>query len=105
MKRVFLKLIRNAFDAMSNGGRLTVHSRRVKDNVVISFSDTGVGMSTETIENLWTPLFTTKAKGMGLGLPIAKRLVETHGGTITVESKAGEGSTFTIILPLAPSAS
>ncbi|MBS7621985.1 hybrid sensor histidine kinase/response regulator, partial [Candidatus Bathyarchaeota archaeon] len=65
-------------------------------------SDTGVGMSGETMKKLWTPLFTTKAKGMGFGLSICKRFVEAHGGTITVESALGKGSTFTVTLPIEP---
>jgi len=58
-------------------------------------------MTKELLERLWGPLFTTKAKGMGFGLPITKRLVEAHGGSISVESQAGKGSTFTVTLPIA----
>ena len=86
MQRVFVNLIRNAFDAMPNGGTLTIKSERVADNVVFSFADTGIGMSEGTLQKLWTPLFTTKPGGMGLGLPICKRFVEAHGGTIAVNS-------------------
>jgi signal transduction histidine kinase len=57
-------------------------------------------MTEKTLAKLWSPLFTTKAKGMGFGLPIAKRLVEEHGGSIAVKSKPGKGSTFTLTLPL-----
>jgi signal transduction histidine kinase len=57
-------------------------------------------MTTETLAKLWSPLFTTKAKGMGFGMAIAKRLVEAHGGSINVESKLGNGSTFTVTLPI-----
>ena len=100
--RVFTNIMRNAFDAMPQGGTLTVTSVRKDDNVVFSFSDTGVGMSKETLNKLWTPLFTTKAKGMGFGLPICKRFVEGHGGKLVVESESGMGSTFTVILPSEP---
>jgi signal transduction histidine kinase len=58
-----------------------------------------MGMAPEIIAKLWTPLFTTKAKGMGFGLPIFRRIVEAHGGIITVESQADKGSTFTVTLP------
>ena len=102
MRRVFSNIIMNACDAMPNGGTLTVKSRKMKENVDISFSDTGAGMSNDILTNLWSPLFTTKAKGMGFGLPIAKRILEAHGGTISVESSHNEGSTFTIILPIKP---
>jgi signal transduction histidine kinase len=70
--------------------------------VNFTFADTGAGMASETLGMLWTPLFTTKAKGMGFGLPICKRFVEGHGGKISVESVVGKGSTFTVTLPLQP---
>jgi hypothetical protein len=64
------------------------------------FRDTGEGMTEETLQEIWNPLFTTKAKGMGYGLPIAKRFVEEHGGSISVESRLGEGTTLTVTLPI-----
>jgi len=100
MRRVFLNLTLNAVDAMPKGGTLTITSSRSRDNVHITFRDTGEGMTTETLAKLWSPLFTTKAKGMGFGLPVAKRLVEAHGGSISVETKVGKGSTFTVTLPI-----
>jgi two-component system cell cycle sensor histidine kinase/response regulator CckA len=100
MRRVFVNLIGNAVDAMPKGGTLTIASTRSGGNARITFRDTGEGMTTETSAKLWSPLFTTKAKGMGLGLPIAKRLVEAHGGSISVESKDGKGSTFNVTLPI-----
>jgi signal transduction histidine kinase len=59
-------------------------------------------MSEEVIQKIWSPLFTTKAKGMGFGLPICKRIVEAHGGKISMESILGKGSTFTVTIPLKP---
>jgi PAS domain S-box-containing protein len=100
MKRVFVNLIRNAVDAMPEGGTLTITSSKSNGKLQISFNDTGVGMSAETMGELWNPLFTTKARGIGLGLPIAKRMVEAHGGSISVESKVGKGATFTVMLPI-----
>jgi signal transduction histidine kinase len=100
--RTFVNLIRNALDAMPEGGTLTVTSSKASNSVKISFIDTGMGMSKETIERLWTPLFTTKAKGMGFGLAISKRFIEAHGGKITVDSAVGQGTTLTIVLPLEP---
>lgn len=102
INRVFVNLIRNAVDAMPNGGTLTVTSKKVQSNVEISFKDTGRGMSKETVSKLWTPLFTTKAQGMGFGLAICKRIVEAHGGRITTESAIGKGTTFTVTLPITP---
>jgi signal transduction histidine kinase len=68
--------------------------------VEFSFKDTGLGMSDQTKSKLFMPLFTTKAQGMGFGLAICKRIVEAHGGKITVESALGKGTTFTVSLPI-----
>jgi signal transduction histidine kinase len=100
MRRVFVNIIQNAVDAMPKGGTLTIASTRSGDNVRITFRDTGEGMTPENLTRIWSPLFTTKAKGIGLGLAIAKRFVEAHGGSISVETKLGKGSTFTVTIPL-----
>ena len=100
MTRVFVNLIRNAVDAMPQGGDLTLASQETDGNVQITLTDTGTGIPNDAMERIWTPIYTTKAKGMGLGLSIVKRLVEAHNGTITVKSKIGEGSAFTVRLPL-----
>ena len=104
MNRAFVNIVTNAIDAMPKTGTLTVTSKAVKDNVEISFKDTGTGMSEETLSKLklWSPLFTTKAKGMGFGLPICKRVIEAHGGKIFVESTLGKGTTVTITIPVNP---
>ncbi|MGD0029387.1 MAG: PAS domain S-box protein [Candidatus Bathyarchaeia archaeon] len=102
MRRVFINIIKNAFDAMPKGGYLTIESRPCENNVSFDFSDTGIGMSSETLAKMWSPLFTTKAKGMGFGLPICRRLVEAHGGRISVESQAGRGTKFTVTVPIEP---
>jgi sensor domain CHASE-containing protein len=102
MKRVFINLIKNAIDAMPDGGKLTITSEKANDKVKIAFADTGVGISEKNLKKLFGPLFTTKAKGMGLGLAICKRVVEAHGGTISVESVIDKGTVFTITLPIKP---
>jgi signal transduction histidine kinase len=102
MKRVFVNIIKNAIDAMPKGGRLKIESMETKGGLEIAFSDTGVGMSEKTLQNIFRPLFTTKAKGMGFGLPICKRFTEAHGGKINVRSTIGKGSTFTVTLPIQP---
>ncbi|MEM3441218.1 MAG: HAMP domain-containing sensor histidine kinase, partial [Candidatus Bathyarchaeia archaeon] len=102
MKRVFINLIRNAVDAMPNGGKLTITSENVNGKVKFVFADTGMGISEEHLKRIFEPLFTTKARGMGLGLPICKRMVEAHGGAISVESEQNKGTTFTITLPIEP---
>jgi PAS domain S-box-containing protein len=102
MRRMLVNLIENAVDAMPNGGTLIVSSRESDGFVEFTVSDTGKGMPKEALENPWKPLQTTKAKGMGMGLAIAKRIVDAHGGQITVESRQSEGTTFTIRLPIRP---
>ena len=102
MKRVFINMIKNAVDAMPEGGKLTVTSEKVNDAVKIAFADTGLGISEENLKKLFGPLFTTKAKGMGLGLAICKRIVEAHGGRISVESAVNKGTAFTITIPIEP---
>jgi PAS domain S-box-containing protein len=102
LNRVFVNIIKNAFDAMPNGGKLTIGSRRTNGDVEFVFSDTGIGMTEDQMRRIWTPFFTTKAKGLGLGLSICKRIIEAHRGHISVESTCDEGTTFMIALPLEP---
>jgi PAS domain S-box-containing protein len=99
LTRAFVNIIKNALDAMAKGGSLTIRSRKDGDHMQFVFSDTGMGMTKETVSKIWTPLFTTKARGMGFGLPICKRIIEAHGGTITVQSMVKKGTTFTITVP------
>jgi PAS domain S-box-containing protein len=99
MRRVFSNLIMNAIQAMPNGGELGIDMYETDEFLFIAFKDTGVGIPERNMGKLFNPFFTTKAKGQGLGLAVCKKLVEAHGGRITVESKLGEGSTFTVKLP------
>ena len=99
MERVFVNLIKNAVEAMPEGGTLEIESIQNSDDTAITFDDTGQGMSEDVLAKVFTPLFTTKAKGMGLGLPICKRIVEAHGGKISVQSVLGKRTTFTVVLP------
>jgi signal transduction histidine kinase len=102
VKRAFVNIIKNAVEAMPRSGKLEIKSRRLKGSVEFTFSDTGAGMSKETQQKLWTLRFTTKAKGMGFGLPICKRFIEAHGGSISVKSILGKGTTFTVTFPIEP---
>ena len=102
MQRVFTNLVKNAFDAMPDGGTLEISSRHDEQSVNFSFIDTGFGMSEDVAKKIFTPLFTTKAQGMGFGLSICKRIVEAHGGKIEVESTLNKGAKFTIMLPIKP---
>jgi len=100
MRRVFTNLFTNALQAMPNGGQLTIRAFTTEEDAFISIEDTGVGIPKENLDKLFHPLFTTKPKGTGFGLPVCRRLVEAHDGSITVESKVGRGSTFTVKIPL-----
>jgi signal transduction histidine kinase len=95
-------LIRNAGDAMPEGGRLSLTVRDEDRCVAIGVSDTGIGIAASEVERITEPLYTTKVRGMGLGLAITRSIVENHGGEVRVESEPGMGSTFTVTLPRAP---
>ncbi len=98
--QVFQNIILNAAQAMPEGGRLSLRSEVPGPEwVTISITDTGVGIPEENLGKLFEPLFTTRARGMGLGLAVIKALVEVHGGRIEVESEVGKGSTFKVRLP------
>jgi signal transduction histidine kinase len=108
MKQVFLNLMLNAAQAMDRGGKLTIHTAlrsqhpgdRNSPLVEIGIQDTGPGLSGDIRAKIFEPFFSTKEEGIGLGLPIAQRIVEEHGGEIRVGSSPGEGTTFYVILPL-----
>jgi len=99
IEQIFINLINNAAQAMPGGGELYV-SAELQDNYVeFVFRDTGMGIPVDDLQKIFEPLFTTKAKGIGLGLSIVKLLVEAHQGEIKVKSKGGEGASFIVRLP------
>jgi PAS domain S-box-containing protein len=107
LRQVFLNLVTNASDAMPNGGRLIarIHAAKTEAGtrgVSIDLVDTGPGIPPEVLAKIWEPFFTTKVegKGTGLGLAISRRAIEAHHGTLSIESKLGQGTTVTIFLPL-----
>ena len=100
LQRVFVNLIKNAVEAMPNGGNLKITARLRDEFVELSFEDSGIGMDAEMLANVWQPFVTSKSKGMGLGLSICKRFIEAHGGTISVHSIPTQGTTIEILLPL-----
>jgi len=101
LEQVFGNITLNAIQAMSKGGQLIVKSEvQNQDFLSISFNDSGEGISEENLKKIFTPLFTTKAKGIGLGLAICKTIVDKHGGSIEVQSELGRGTTFLIKLPI-----
>ena len=113
LKQVFLNFIRNAIQAMPDGGELRITSREDYLNfqgskirkqfnkiVTIIVSDTGVGISTQNLQKIFSPFFTTKARGTGLGMAIAYNIIKAHQGTIEVESEEGQGSRFIVKIPV-----
>ncbi len=100
IRRVITNLVINAVQAMPDGGEVSIGAEHVGDFVRFFVKDTGIGMSQHLIGKLFTPFFTTKAKGSGLGLAAGKRIVEAHGGSIWVESRPGMGSSFYFTLPV-----
>jgi PAS domain S-box-containing protein len=99
LKRALVNLVTNAVQAMPNGGELTISAIGREDNVLISVKDTGTGISKEAQEKIFTPLFTTKSKGQGLGLAVVKRIVDALKGNITYKSEEGKGTEFIIEIP------
>ncbi len=102
MRASVLNLLLNAIQAMPEGGRISVRTRRVGQNLVLDLIDTGSGMDEKTADQIFDPFFSTKRGGSGLGLPTTRKIIETHGGTIRVQSEVGRGTQFTIELPPAP---
>jgi len=100
IRQVFVNIATNAIQAMPEGGKLTIDARKGDKFVEVAISDTGDGISEDVIGKIFDPLFTTRAKGIGLGLAVCKSIIERHAGTIGVESKVGKGATFTVRLPL-----
>lgn len=100
--RAFSNLVINAIQAMPEGGLLTVASREdlLSSRIQISFKDTGIGMDEETAKNLFNPFFTTKDKGVGLGMALTHKIIEDHRGVIEVESEKGKGTTFLLSVPV-----
>lgn len=101
MRQVFLNLIKNAEDAMPEGGKLTISTRYRKGHVEIEIGDNGCGIPGEDVKNIFEPFFTTKGvKGTGLGLSVSYGIIKNYNGEIEVDSEPGRGTTFTIQLPV-----
>ncbi len=101
MQQVFYNLILNAVQASPPGATITVKTKRVPDFIEVSVIDRGSGIAPANRETIFNPFFTTKATGVGLGLPIVQKIVDEHGGKLTVESEEGRGSTFRVCMPTA----
>jgi signal transduction histidine kinase len=100
LKQAFYNLIKNALQAMRAGGILRVRTEATDTHVIVSFIDTGHGISPEQVGRIFEPYYTTKTDGSGLGLMIVQRIVRDHGGMIDVESDVGRGTTVRIKLPI-----
>ena len=101
MTQVFSNIIKNAKDAMKNNGSINIVMNINNDIVSVSLKDTGTGMNQETLENCFDPMFSTKtAKAVGMGLTVAKQVVEMHNGTIFIDSIENQGTTIDITLPV-----
>jgi len=102
LEQVFINLILNAANAMSTGGRLTIDADLKDSWLEVRFTDTGSGIESEHLDRIFAPFFTTHADdgGTGLGLAVSYRIIENHGGSITVDSAPGDGSTFIVRLPV-----
>jgi signal transduction histidine kinase len=100
LTQVLLNLMLNGIQAMPHGGTLTLEAKTSNGNFLIAVTDTGSGISAENLRRIFEPYFTTKTKGTGLGLAISRRIIESHGGTISARSDGGQGSRFEISLPL-----
>jgi signal transduction histidine kinase len=104
MERVFYNLILNAAQASSAGGAVTVKTRSAAGIAEVAVIDRGAGIQPANLNNIFNPFFTTKPSGVGLGLAIVSKIVDEHGGKITVESEPGKGSIFRVALPMEPAA-
>ena len=100
MEKALGNIADNAIQAMPNGGKLTFRADKAEGALSITVHDTGVGIAKENLGRIFTPLYTTKRDASGIGLTISKRVIESHNGTIEVESEVGKGSTFIVKLPL-----
>ena len=96
---MFFNIVKNALEAMSDGGVIKIVIAADDHDVTVTFHDNGAGMSDDQIAHLFEPYRTTKEKGTGLGLMISARIVRDHGGAISAESECGKGTTFSIRLP------
>jgi signal transduction histidine kinase len=102
LRAVLLNLVRNAREAMAEGGTLTVAVRQAGAVVELEVRDTGAGIAPEALPHLFDPFYSTKARGTGLGLAFVQEVVQEHGGTVRCGAAPGHGASFTIQLPAAP---
>jgi PAS domain S-box-containing protein len=100
IKQVFINVVKNAIEAMPEGGKLSIQTRLKERSIEILFSDTGKGVAPKDLDDIFDPFVTTKPQGTGLGLAISRKIMEDHEGDISIKSKPGEGAVCTVILPI-----
>ena len=100
LTQAFINIMKNGMQAMGKGGTLRIEAKSLKDSVEVVISDLGSGIPPEQMEKIFNYYYTTKEKGVGLGLPIAHRIIEAHGGQLTIESQVGSGTKVTVTLPV-----
>ncbi|HSF17190.1 MAG TPA: ATP-binding protein [Vicinamibacteria bacterium] len=94
------RLLRNAFEAMPQGGLLTITTHYTPEHVLLSIRDTGAGLAPDALRSVFEPFYSSKTRGLGLGLAIARRHIEAHGGSISAASTPDGGTEFTVSLPI-----
>nr|WP_246625239.1 ATP-binding protein [Fictibacillus nanhaiensis] len=99
LTQVFINLIKNAMEALPEGGYIRVSTEQIDETVTVSIEDNGIGMTEDQVKKLGNPFFTTKETGTGLGLMVTYQIIQNHKGTISVSSEANKGTTFKIVLP------
>jgi PAS domain S-box-containing protein len=100
LKQAFLNIISNAIQSMPDGGSIEIGTEQLGQTIVVTVSDDGPGIPAEVMSKLFVPFFTTRKAGSGLGMPVTRRIVENHGGSISVESEKGRGTTVSITIPI-----
>jgi two-component system, NtrC family, sensor kinase len=100
MRGALMNIILNAIEAMPNGGTLSIATLRTSETLRVEIADAGRGIAEEEAKKIFEPFYTTKAQGLGLGMPYARKIIEQHGGTISLNSRVGEGTTISISLPV-----
>ena len=100
LTRILYNLVINAVQALPKGGKLSIAAHKEVNDIVIAVKDTGIGIPKDIQRKMFTPMFTTKSKGQGFGLPVVKRMTESLGGTVSFDSEKGKGTKFIIRLPL-----
>jgi signal transduction histidine kinase len=100
LTQALINIMKNGMQAMGRGGTLSIETKFLKDSVEVTISDSGSGIPTEQMEKVFNYYYTTKEKGVGLGLPIAHRIIEAHGGQLKIESRVGSGTKVTVTLPV-----